>query len=164
MIDYEKVAEWSQVAASVLFVAAMAWIWVKFIMPAVLKAQQNQNAQLAEAEHRRDEAKAALDALQGEMESAKRDAQAMNDRVAGLAAAERESALRESREAGERAVRNAQGELERCRASARDQLRDELLNKALDAARVKAAEHVDSSVNARLVSSFVSSLEHGGRN
>ena len=164
MIDYEKVAEWSQVAASVLFLAAMIWIWMKFIMPAVLQAQQKQNAQLAEAEHRRDDAKAGLDALQGELENAKRDARAMQERVAGLASAEREEALRETREAGERAVRSAEGELARSRAAARERLREELLCKALDAARAKATEHVDASVNERLVASFVSDLEHGGRN
>ena len=163
-MNYTLVALYSQVASSALFLIAMIWIWVRFIQPAVLGAQQNQNAQLAEAERRRDEAKRVVDGLQGEIDSAKRDAQAIKERVAAQAAAERDGMLRESREAGERTVRNADGELARSLASAREQLRDSLLDSALEAARARAAQRVDGSLNSRLVHGFLTHLEHGGQN
>ena len=163
-MNYEAVALYSQVASAALFLAAMIWIWVKFIQPAVLSAQQAQNALLAEAERRRDEAKAAAAKLTSQIEDAKRDAQAIRERVAAQAASEREAMLREAREAGQRAVRSAQGELDRSRAAAREQLREELLEQALELARRQAAERVDAGVNARLVTSFMNNLEHGGRN
>jgi F0F1-type ATP synthase membrane subunit b/b' len=163
-MNYTLVAEYSQIASSVLFVVVMIWIWNKFIQPAIVVAQQNQNAKLAEAERHRDEAKAVLESLQGELGAAQSDAQAIKERVAAQAESEREAAIREAREAGERAVRNAQGELARSRAAARERLRDELLERALGIARIQATERVDASVNHELVTSFLGSLEHGGRN
>jgi F0F1-type ATP synthase membrane subunit b/b' len=162
VINYQAIAIYSQVASSVLFLLAMIWIWMKFIQPAVLAAQQAKNAQIAEAERHRDEAKAALDALQGEIDNARRDALAIEQRAQAQAQAEREAVLREAREAGERAVRNAQGELARSRAAAREQLRDEMLEAALNEARVQAAQRVDAVVNQRLVGTFLNKLEHGG--
>jgi F0F1-type ATP synthase membrane subunit b/b' len=163
-MNYTLIAEYSQIASSILFVVVMIWIWMKFIQPAIVVAQENQNAKLAEAERHRDEAKATLESLQGELGAAQRDAEAIKQRCVVQAATEREAVIREAREAGERAVRNAQGELERSRAAARVRLRDELLERALGIARVQAAERVDASDNHELVTSFVGSLEHGGRN
>ncbi len=164
MINYTLIAEYSQIASSILFVVVLVWIWMKFIQPAIVVAQQNQNAKLAEAERHRDEAKAVLDSLQGELGSAQRDAQAIKERAAIQADVEHEAVIREAREAGERAVRNAQGELDRSRAAARERLRNELLERALGIARVEAAERVDANVNHDLVMSFVAGLEHGGHN
>lgn len=161
-MNYTQIAAWSQVASAVLFVAAMVWIWVKFIQPAVISAQENANALISEGERHRDEAKAQLAALSGEAENARRDAQTIKQRVDAQAQAEREAILRECREAGERALRNAQGELERSRAAARQKLRDEILDQALEAARIRAAEHVDAGVNGRIVGAFLNSLEHSG--
>ncbi len=161
-MNYEAVAQYSQVASAVLFVAAMVWIWIKFIQPAVVAAQENANAQLAQAERRRDEAKAALGGLQGEIANAQRDAAAIKDRVEAQAHSERDAIVREAREAGERALHNAAGELARARAAARQFLRDELLDKALDLARSQAGARVDPAMNERLVGSFLSSLERDG--
>jgi F-type H+-transporting ATPase subunit b len=163
-VNYTAVAEYSQIASAVLFVIAMAWIWVKFIQPAVLTAQQNANAQIAEAERHRDDAKAQLEGLRGEIENAKRDATAIKQRVDAQAKAECETIVAEARTAGERSVQNAQGELVRARAAARERLRDELLDQALRLARSQAHQRVDERVNAQLVGSFLSHLEHGGRN
>jgi F0F1-type ATP synthase membrane subunit b/b' len=163
-INYTAIAEWSQVASSILFLGVLIWIWMKFIQPAIIVAQQNQNAKLAEAERHRDDAKSTLDSLQGELGNAQRDAEAIKERVAAQAAAERQAVLREAREAGDRAVRNAAGELARSRAAAREKLRDELLERALVLARAEAEERVDQRVNHELVTSFLGSLEHGGRN
>jgi F0F1-type ATP synthase membrane subunit b/b' len=157
-MSYELIAQYSQVASSVLFLAVMVWIWNRFIQPAVLKAQENANAQIAQAERHRDQAKAALDALQGEIEAASRDADAIKQRCVVQARSEHDALIREAREAGERAVRNAQGELQRARQAARGRLRDELLEKALDTARVQAASRVDDPTNARLLQAFIASL------
>lgn len=163
-MNYTAIAEYSQIASAVLFVIAMAWIWVKFIAPAVIAAQQNANAQLAQAERHRDEAKAQLESLRGETDAAKRDAIAIKHRVEAQAKAECEAMLAEAQRAGERAVANAQGELDRSRAAARERLRDELLDQALTLARTQAHERVDAGVNAQLVGSFLNNLERGARN
>lgn len=163
-MNYTLVAEYSQIASSVLFVAVMIWIWMKFIQPAIVVAQQNQNAKLAEAERHRDDAKAALESLKGELDAARGDAEAIKQRVAAQAQIEREATVREAREAGERALKNAQGELTRSRAAARERLRDGLLDRALGIARFQATERIDMRVNQELVTSFLGSLEHGGRN
>jgi F-type H+-transporting ATPase subunit b len=161
-VNYTAIAEYSQIASAVLFVIVMIWIWMKFIQPAVIAAQQNANAQLSEGERHRDEAKAQLDALQGETAKAQGDAQAIKQRVEAQAQAERDAILREAREAGERSVRNAEGELDRSRLAAREKLRDDLLEQALQLARTQASQKVDASVNGKLVASFLNSIEHRG--
>lgn len=160
-MSYEAIALYSQLLASIIFLLALLWVWVKLIQPAVLAAQENANRQIAQAERHRDEARARLDALQGEIERAKGDAQAILARAAQQAQLERERTLAEAREAGERALRNAQGELARARVRARAQLRDELLERALELAREQAAGRIDASANARLVDGFVRALERG---
>jgi F0F1-type ATP synthase membrane subunit b/b' len=157
-MNYQAIAEWSQVASSLLFLGALVWLWIRYIQPAVLAAQVAQNARIAEAERHRDEAKAALKGLQREIEAAQRDALAIKERVTALMSGERETLLREAREAGERALRDAQAELPRARAAARAQLRDELIEKALAGARDIALRRVDAGANRKLVGSFVGSL------
>lgn len=164
MLNYEGIAKWSDIISAILFLAALVWLWMKYIAPAVMAAQANQNRQLAEAERHRDEAKAALDLLRQEIEGAKHDAQLITGRAADQAKHESETTIAEASEAGERALRSAQGELERARAAAREQLREELAAKALDVARLEAETRVDGGVNARLVDEFVASLENGARN
>ncbi len=164
MLNYEAVAKWSDIISAILFLAVMVWLWTKYIAPAVLAAQANQNRQLAEAERHRDEAKAALDLLRQEIEGAKHDAQLIAQRAANQAKHESDAMIAEANEAGERALRNAAGELQRARAAAREQLREELAAKALELARREAETRVDGGVNARLVDRFVASLEHGARN
>jgi len=158
-MNYQVIAEWSQVVSSLLFMGVLVWMWIKFIQPAVLAAQAAQNAKIAEAERHRNEAKASLEELQQAIEAAQRDAIAIKERVAALMSGERESVLREAREAGERALRAAQAELPRARAAAREQLRDELIEKALIGARDMAARRVDAGANRKLVGSFVGLLE-----
>ncbi len=158
-MNYQAIAEWSQVASALLFLAVLVWMWLKFIQPAVLAAQAAQNARINEAERHRDEAKAALEGLRGEIGQAQQDAVAIKDRLGAFVSAEREAVLREAREAGERALRDAEGELARARAAARSQLRDELLEKALDLARQTAARRMDAAADKKLASSFVRSLE-----
>jgi F-type H+-transporting ATPase subunit b len=157
-MNYQAIAEWSQVASSLLFMGVLVWLWIKYIQPAVLAAQVAQNARIAEAERHRDEAKAALEGLRRQIEIAQHDALAIKERVSAQMSGEREVLLREAREAGERALRDAQAELSRARAAARAQLRDELIEKALAGARDIALRRVDAGANKKLVGSFVGSL------
>lgn len=164
MINYEEIAKWSDIISAILFLGVLVWLWMKYIAPAVMTAQANQNRLLAEAERHRDEAKAALELLRQEINGAKHDAQLIEQRASDQANHEAEVTIAEANEAGERTLRNAQGELGRARAAAREQLREELAAKALDLARSEAESRVDGSVNARLVDAFVASLEHGAAN
>lgn len=157
-MNYDSIAQWSQVVSSLLFLGVLVWLWIRYIQPAVLAAQAAQNARIAEAERHRDEAKAALDGLQREIEAAQRDAVAIKDRVSAMMSGEREALLREAVEAGERALRDAQAELSRARIAARDQLRDDLIEKALAAARDIASRRMDAGADKKLVDSFVGSL------
>jgi F0F1-type ATP synthase membrane subunit b/b' len=161
-MNYEAIALWSQILSAILFIIALVWIWFKFIQPAVIVAQRNANAQLAEAERHRDEAKAQLESLRGEIGKAQQDATAIRQRVEAQAKAECEAIVTEARRAGEHSINNAQGELARSRVAARERLRDELLDQALTLARAQAEQRVDERVNRELVSSFLSTLEHGG--
>jgi F-type H+-transporting ATPase subunit b len=163
-MNYEAIATWSQVISSFAFLAVLVYMWIKFIQPAVLAAQTNANRSIAEAERHRDEAKAALDLLSNEISGAKRDAGAIISRADEQAVHERTRSLEETREAGERALHNAQGELDRARAAAREQLRTDLLDRALAIAHGEAQRRVDDNVNGQLVQRFVTSLERGGGN
>ena len=156
---YLQVAIWSQVVSSALFVCVLAWLWFKFIQPAIMAAQERYNKQIAEAERHRDEAKATLELLRNETSGAAHDAELIRNRSEAQAAREHETTVAEAREAGKRAVRNAQGEFDRSLAAARARLRVELLDKALDRARQDAAQRVDAALNRRLVDRFVGSLE-----
>lgn len=161
-MNYEAVALWSQVLSAVLFILVLVWMWFKYLQPAVLLAQQNANAAIAEAERHRDEAKAQLESLRGEIDGAKRDAIAIKQRVEAQAKAECETILADARRSGDRAIENARGELDRSRAAARERLREDLLDQALDLARTQAQQRVDAGMNAELVGTFLSDLEHGG--
>ncbi len=156
---YVQIAIWSQVVSSVLFLCVLVWLWFKFLQPAILAAQERYNKQVAEAERHRDEAKATLDLLQNEIEGAAADAELIKARADAQAAREHNAIVAETREAGERALRDAQAEFARTLATGRERLREELLDKALGAARAEALRLVDATVNARLVDRFVGSLE-----
>jgi F0F1-type ATP synthase membrane subunit b/b' len=156
---YIQVAIWSQVVSSVLFLAVMVWLWIRFIQPAVLAAQDKANKLIAEAERHRDEAKATLEMLGGEVSGATHDGELIKARAAAQAEREYAESVAEATESGERALRNAGGELDRARASARDQLRVELLDRALARARTEAERRVDDAVNGVLVDRFIAGLE-----
>jgi F-type H+-transporting ATPase subunit b len=158
---YVHVALWSQVVAAILFIVFLLWLWSKYLQPAIMAAQDRFNKQIAEAERHRDEAKALIETLRAQIEEAARDADLIKQRAAAQAARGYDAALAEAREAGERALRNAGGELDRARASARIQLREELASKALERARQDAARRVDAGVETRLVDRFITSLERG---
>ena len=70
---YEAVAVYSQVVASVLFIIALAYIWVRFVAPAVVASQARKNGELLESEARRDRARAEVEEAQAELDSADAD-------------------------------------------------------------------------------------------
>ncbi len=156
---YLEVAIWSQVASAILFIVALVFVWNKWILPVVLAAQVRSNAQIAESERHRDEAKGALGTLREEIDSAHRDAELIGKRAEVHAQREREAMLKDATQAGERALRDAGGELDRAVAAGRLRLRDELLERALQIARHDAVQRVGPALDARLVERFVGSLE-----
>lgn len=156
---YVQIAIWSQVVSAIFFIAAMVYIWTRYLQPMVLAAQEHSNAQVREAERHRDEAKAALDALVGEIEGARHDARLIRERADRHAERERETTLASVKEEGERALRNAQGELQRAREAARVRLRTEIVHRALVAARDEGQRRIDAAANARIIEHFLASLE-----
>ncbi|MDQ2865142.1 MAG: hypothetical protein M3R51_02840 [Candidatus Eremiobacteraeota bacterium] len=162
-MNYDAIAVWSQIVAFVLFVAAIMWVWQKSIAPAVANAQRASNERIALAERHRDEMRQAVESLEGGIAGAARDAESIKSRVATQAVHEREAIVAEARSVGERAIKNAQGELARSRAAARVSLRDRLADRALQIARGEAQRRVDDAGNTALVNGFLSSLERTER-
>lgn len=155
---YIRIALWSQVVASIVFLGVLVLIWVRWILPVVMAAQERSNRQIAEAERHRDEVKGALVTLQEAIETARHDATLIAQRAEQHAAREREATIAEATESGERALRDAAGELGRARAAAKQRLRDELVMRALEIARGEAAARVGPSLDARLIDGLVGSL------
>lgn len=157
---YESVAIWSQVVASILFIFVLVYLWARFLAPAVLASQARKNAELAEAERRRDEAHDRASIATSEIASAEADAEAILARAQGDASRLHDRIVSEARAEGERLARNAGGELERSRAVARDELRAELLERALVIARERAAT-IDPATNKRLVDETLETADAG---
>ena len=163
-MNYDEIAKWSQVISALVFYVVLVWMWFKFLAPALKTAQENQNKVITEAERHRDEAKAALEALRHDIDGAKQDAKLIRARADEQARGEATAIVDEARLSGERALRNAQGEIARARAEGRDALRAAFAEKALELARKDAQARVDANVNVKLVNAFTASLEHGARN
>jgi len=160
-VNYDAIAFWSQIAGFVLFIVLLVWVWNKWLTPSISGAAKASNERIAAAERHRDEMRAAVETLRLAMDGAKLDASAMIERVRERAQHEREAIVAEAREAGERTLRNAEGELARARLAARERLREALASKALDIARASATERVDAAANARLVSEFLEQVRGG---
>jgi F0F1-type ATP synthase membrane subunit b/b' len=159
---YEKLAVGSQIVAAILFIIVLVYLWQRFLAPAVVASQARKNAELLEAEASRDAAKAEIGVAQNEAAAADADVRAITERGRAEAERTRERILNDGRAESERTLRNADGELERGRAAARERLRDDLLQKAIAIAR-RAAADVDDTTNRRLVSEAVDRVDPGGR-
>jgi F-type H+-transporting ATPase subunit b len=157
-VNYELISFWSQIAGFVLFAATLIWAWNKFILPAVDAAQKVGNQRIEVAERHRDEMQKAIAALEHELDGARTDATAIIERARIQSKREHGRTVEEAATAGERAMRNAERELERARMAARAQLRETLAAKALEIARGRASQRIDESVNTTLVQEFVESL------
>lgn len=158
---FESVALWSQVLGAIVFLVVLILLFRKYLVPAVEANEKARNAEIAQAEARRERVRAEAAAARGEVEAAQRDAAEIRARVDAIVTREREHLLAEAKADGERMVRNAEGELERARMAARDRLRIELIEKALLQARAQAASRVDERTNARLVNETVADLSRG---
>jgi F-type H+-transporting ATPase subunit b len=156
---YIEISIWSQVVSSIVFIGALVYAWQRWLMPVFLAAQVRSNQQIAEAERHRSEAKAALDLLREEIHTASHDAELIVRRAKTQAEHERDAAIAEANEAGERALEDARKELQRARAAATVRLRAELVNKALFVAREDATRRVGAALDARVVDHFIDSLE-----
>jgi F-type H+-transporting ATPase subunit b len=160
---YLLIAVWSQIVSSIVFIALLIYMWIRWIMPVVLSAQERSNRQIAEAERHRDEVKGALEALRQQIATANHDAELIAERASTRGEHERELLVKEATEAGERVLADAGRELERARAAARLQLRHEILQRALGLAREDAARRVGPNLDARFVDRFTGDLEHAAR-
>lgn len=160
-MNYDLIAFWSQIAGFVLFALALVWAWNKFLTPALAASSKASNDRLALAERHREEMNAAVESLRHAIDGAKLDAEAMIARVKERAQHEREAILAEAKDAGERSVRNADGELARARMAARERLRETLASQALDIARTSANMRIDTSINARIVQEFIEQVGRG---
>ena len=155
---YEHVAFWSQLAGSIAFLACVVFGWVRFITPAVIAQRDRKNAELFEAEKRRDRLRTHIDAAREDLAMAEREADAIGGRAERDAQRLREHILAEARSEGERVVRNAEGELERGRLAARELVRDELLDRAV-ALAFAAAGKLEPGADRPLIESALGSIE-----
>lgn len=151
---YEAWAVGSQVVAAVLFAVAMVVIWNRYIAPAVVHARARKNDQIAEMEHRRDEAKAKVDVATAEHATAQHDVREIGVRADRDAAGLAERIVADAEAEGRRQMRAAEGELERSRYAAREALRAEIVAKAVAIARESAAR-LDDATNRGLVSGVI---------
>lgn len=158
---YEALATGSQIVAAILFIVVLVYLWRRFVAPAVIAGQERKNAELIDAERRRDAAKADIDVAQREAAAADGDVRAITARGASDAVRIRERIVAEAQAESERVVRNAEGELERGRYAARERLRADLIAKAVAIAR-RAALEVDDLTNRRLVSEAVDTVDRAG--
>jgi F-type H+-transporting ATPase subunit b len=158
---FEAVALWSQVAGAVAFLVVLILLFRKYLMPAVKANQDARNAEIAEAEARRERIKTECAQARAEVTSAEQDAAEILARVVLVESREREKLLADARHEGERLVQNAHGELERARMAARDRLRIEMIEKALVKARAEAVRRIDPATEERLVEATIEDLTRG---
>jgi F0F1-type ATP synthase membrane subunit b/b' len=158
---YEELAKWSEVVGALAFVVVAIVLFYKYLLPMVRNAESARNAELVNAEHRREQLRAEVGKARQDLEQASREALMIRQRGQSDAERERSRIIDEARHEGTRLLANAQGELERGRIAARDRLRIELIEKALGRAREVASQRVDDALNARLVAKTVDEIAAG---
>ncbi|MBV9103750.1 MAG: hypothetical protein JO060_09165 [Candidatus Eremiobacteraeota bacterium] len=157
-VSYEELARWSQVAGSVVFIALLVYVFVRFVKPAIIGAQEQKNAELEEIVRRRDAARDDVSLAERELQTVSGYCDGIRERAERDAERERERILVDANAEGERVVRNAEGELERARGTARDRLRHDLLAKAVQIAR-EGAKTLDAGTSERLVADVLQTVE-----
>lgn len=163
-MNYEAIALWSQVIAAVAFAAIVVWGFIKYMTPAIEKATSAKNEDIRENERRRDEAVKAVEAARQALAQAAIDGRTIGERIRHDARLEAQNIVVEANADADRLLRNARGELQRCRIAARDKLRVELIERALSEARKIAAQRIDERTDTKLVERFIAQVELGGRN
>jgi F0F1-type ATP synthase membrane subunit b/b' len=157
---YEQLAVWSQVLGSVAFIAVLVYVFQRFLIPAVIASQGRKNAELVEAEHRRDAAKQDVAIARRELDGVEEEVKTLRVRAAVDSRRERERILAGATAEGKQLVTVAEGELDRGRAAAREAFRVALLDKALHIARRSAVESIDAEKNRALVSGVMYAVDH----
>jgi F0F1-type ATP synthase membrane subunit b/b' len=160
-MTYESIAQYSEIIGGFAFVVVSVWLFRKFVLPAVRAGEVARNLDLVNAERRREALRDEVAKARGEVEAADRDALAIAARAETDARHEHETILADGRREATRLLQNAQGELERARIAARDALRIEFIEKALNRARTLAANELSDAGNARLVGRTVDELTAG---
>jgi F0F1-type ATP synthase membrane subunit b/b' len=160
-MNLEQLAIMSQIAGAVIFLICAVLIWNKYIAPGVKAYQAAKNAELAEAEARRERMRADVTAARAEIEAADQVARMMRERAAAAIEQEHLKAIAEAEAEAVRLVRNAEGELERARLAAFGRLRIEFIEKALAKARAEAPRRVTDQIDHKLVETTVNDLVRG---
>jgi F-type H+-transporting ATPase subunit b len=160
-MNYELIAQWSEIVGGVAFVIVAVWLFWKYALPAVRSAAIARNADLEAAEKRRDDLRAEVVRRTAARDAALQEAESIALRAQNDAQRAAEAIVDDARREGTRLLQNARGELERGRIAARDQLRIEFIEKALLRARELAADQVTDVVNTRLINRTVEDLSAG---
>ena len=150
-MNYEAIAQWSEIIGGFAFLIVMVLLFRKFVLPAVAAGEIARNADLVNAERRRDALKAEVAEARSVLDAAARDAIAIHARAETDARHEHEQILADARSEGIRLLQNARGELDRGRIAGRDKLRIEFIEKALNRARELAAEQLSDESDSQLV-------------
>ncbi|HXN08650.1 MAG TPA: hypothetical protein VN860_03220 [Candidatus Acidoferrales bacterium] len=149
----------AKVVDFVIFVAAIVWVFNKYLAPALVAFQQTQNKLVADAQLHRERAELAIAQAQQAIEQAKVDAVRMvavgKAQAAKLIEDERAAAL----EHAKRIVAHASGELERERYRVRRELLEETVEQAHAKARELARHEIDASKQQTLVERMMADLE-----
>jgi F0F1-type ATP synthase membrane subunit b/b' len=157
---YEQLAVWSQVFGSIAFILVLVYAFQRFLIPAVIASQERKNAELVEAERRRDAAKEDVLVAVRELDGVEEEVKALRVRSGVDARRERERILADATADGKRLVSVAERELDRGRVVAREAFRIALLDKALHIARRSAAEHIDTDLDRELVAGLMNAVDH----
>ena len=160
-MNYDVIAQWSEIIGALAFVAVAVWLFRKYALPAVRAGEVARNADLVNAERRRDDLRTEVENAKAERETALRDAEGIARRAQSDAQREYDTIVNDGRREGTRLLTSAEGELERGRIAARDQLRIEFIEKALLRARVLASTRMDDATDTRLVNQTVDDLSTG---
>jgi len=160
---FEELARWSEIGGGIAFLIVAFLLFRRFMLPAVLAAEVGHNADVVAAERRREQLLAEVVAARTHLEDATVEAAAIRERGRADAQRERDRIVAEAAAEGTRLLVNARAELERSRLVARDQLRIELIERALSRARSIANERLDDSLNGRLIAKTVDELTEGTR-
>jgi len=160
-MNYDLIAQWSEIIGGIAFVIVAVWLFRKFALPAVRAGELARNAVLVNAEKRRDDLMAEVEAAKAGRETALREAEAIAVRAQADAERERDTIVHDGRREATRLFQSAEGQLERSRIAARDQLRIEFIERALLRARELASAQIDDATNARLVQKTVDDLSSG---
>lgn len=114
---------------------------------------------IQEAENANKTANARLENLDQEIEEKRKEAQALIDDARILATSEQERIVLEARIEAERILKEAKEDIELSKEKARQEIKDEILDVALEASRVILGREVNGSDHQRLVEEFIKDVD-----